>query len=276
MCPNPHFSTSRNVIENVDKCVQIHICPQSCKQEVDKCVQIHICPHQPMRVKSVDKCVQRICPHWTVRKVKMDKCVWIHICPHPNIRMTKVSWSLHFHKWPQHKTIKLNGQTEWLSAINAVDTSNQKYMPLSTNLWLKQKRRMLYFPMDFGELTIDGLIDTGAPTPSTQEPLILQSDLRVKPNEIIMVDMNTNKHHEHNVTGIVQPTKAYDGHDVLLVCPAIVTLTNQVVRLTVNNTSSLPCAIPKGTHLATFSVLSPSEHRELRPGESNGIELLEC
>ena len=33
---------------------------------------------------------------------------------------------------------------------------------LSTNNYLKCKKRMLYFPMDFGELTIDGLIDTGA------------------------------------------------------------------------------------------------------------------
>ena len=36
------------------------------------------------------------------------------------------------------------------------------YIPLSTNLGVKIKRRMLYFPMDFGELTLDGLIDTGA------------------------------------------------------------------------------------------------------------------
>ena len=36
------------------------------------------------------------------------------------------------------------------------------YLPLSTNLGLKHKKRMLYFPMDFEELTIDGLIDTGA------------------------------------------------------------------------------------------------------------------
>ena len=35
-------------------------------------------------------------------------------------------------------------------------------IPLSTNINLKRKKRMLYFPMDFGELTIDGLIDTGA------------------------------------------------------------------------------------------------------------------
>ena len=37
-----------------------------------------------------------------------------------------------------------------------------KFLPLSTNLPLKNQRKMLYFPMDFGELNIDGLIDTGA------------------------------------------------------------------------------------------------------------------
>ena len=37
-----------------------------------------------------------------------------------------------------------------------------RFLPLSTNLPLKNQRKMLYFPMDFGELNIDGLIDTGA------------------------------------------------------------------------------------------------------------------
>ena len=37
-----------------------------------------------------------------------------------------------------------------------------RFLPLSTNLPLKNKQKMLYFPMDFGELNIDGLIDTGA------------------------------------------------------------------------------------------------------------------
>ena len=36
------------------------------------------------------------------------------------------------------------------------------YVPLTTNLGLKYKRRMFHFPMDFGELTLDGLVDTGA------------------------------------------------------------------------------------------------------------------
>ena len=36
------------------------------------------------------------------------------------------------------------------------------HIPLSTNLGLEYKKGMLYFPLDFGEMTIDGLIDTGA------------------------------------------------------------------------------------------------------------------
>ena len=58
------------------------------------------------------------------------------------------------------------------------------YVPLTTNLGLKYKRRMLYFPMDFGELTLDGLVDTGALSSAIPE-----ADLRrirlVAPQSII-------------------------------------------------------------------------------------------
>ena len=40
--------------------------------------------------------------------------------------------------------------------------SEPNCIPLSTNINLKCKKRMLYFPMDFGDMTIDGLSDTGA------------------------------------------------------------------------------------------------------------------
>ena len=40
---------------------------------------------------------------------------------------------------------------------------------LSTNLTLKSKRYMYYFPMDFEKLTLDGLIDTGALTSAISE-----------------------------------------------------------------------------------------------------------
>ena len=48
-----------------------------------------------------------------------------------------------------------------------------KFLPLSTNLPLKNKQKMLYFLTVFGEVNIDGLIDTGALSSA-----ILEADLR--------------------------------------------------------------------------------------------------
>ena len=47
------------------------------------------------------------------------------------------------------------------------------YIPPPKNLGLRFKRRMLYFPMDIGELTLDGPIDNGA-----HSSAISEADLR--------------------------------------------------------------------------------------------------
>ena len=47
--------------------------------------------------------------------------------------------------------------------------NNNMYLNLSTNLTLKKKRHMYYFPMDFEKLTLDGLFDTGALTSAISE-----------------------------------------------------------------------------------------------------------
>ena len=57
-------------------------------------------------------------------------------------------------------------------------------IPLSTNINLKCKKRMLYFPMDFGELTIDGLIDTGALSSAFPE-MDLQKIRLLSPQSVI-------------------------------------------------------------------------------------------
>ena len=57
-------------------------------------------------------------------------------------------------------------------------------IPLSTNINLKCKKRMLYFPMDFGELTIDGLIDTGALSSAIPE-MDLRKNRFLSPQSVI-------------------------------------------------------------------------------------------
>ena len=60
----------------------------------------------------------------------------------------------------QRQTAVIKDQT--LPQLQVTPDGLTRFLPLSTNLPLKNKRKMLYFPMDFGELKIDGLIDTGA------------------------------------------------------------------------------------------------------------------
>ena len=54
-----------------------------------------------------------------------------------------------------------------------------RFFPLSTNLPLKNKRKMPYFPMEFGELNIDGLIDTGALSSAIPEADLRKNRLMV-------------------------------------------------------------------------------------------------
>ena len=40
--------------------------------------------------------------------------------------------------------------------------NEETYIPLHSTIILKKKRRMLYLPLEFGEITMDGLVDSGA------------------------------------------------------------------------------------------------------------------
>ena len=61
-------------------------------------------------------------------------------------------------------------------------TGERDYVPLTTNLGLKYERRKLYFLMDFGELTLDILVDTGALSSAVPEADLRKIRLFYVPN----------------------------------------------------------------------------------------------
>ena len=67
----------------------------------------------------------------------------------------------------QRQTAVIDDQ--FLPQLQVTPDGLTRFLPLSTNLPLKNKRKMLYFPMDFGELNIDGLIDTSALSSAIRE-----------------------------------------------------------------------------------------------------------
>ena len=51
------------------------------------------------------------------------------------------------------------------------------YFNLSTHLTIKKKPSVFYFPMDFKKLTLNGLIDTDAPTSVISEADLNETNL---------------------------------------------------------------------------------------------------
>ena len=60
----------------------------------------------------------------------------------------------------QRQTAVIDDQI--LPELQVTPNGLTRFLPLSTSLPLKNKSTMLYFPLDSGELNIDGLIDKGA------------------------------------------------------------------------------------------------------------------
>ena len=67
----------------------------------------------------------------------------------------------------QRQTAVIDDQI--LSQLQVTPDGLTRFLRFSTKLPLKNQRKMFYFPMDFGELNIDGLIDTGALSSAIQE-----------------------------------------------------------------------------------------------------------
>ena len=59
--------------------------------------------------------------------------------------------------------------TEIIPQLQSIPSIHTNFLPLPTNLQLKNKMWMLFLPKDFREVTIDSLIQTGAITTAVSE-----------------------------------------------------------------------------------------------------------
>ena len=91
-------------------------------------------------------------------KVRLDP--WQHETP-LRCQTTHTEPDDEFHRVGPQVSLATAFAARFVNTLNT-RTCEPDYVPLTTNLGLKHKRRTLYFPMDFSELTSDGLVDTGA------------------------------------------------------------------------------------------------------------------
>ena len=83
---------------------------------------------------------------WTVNQHLLDTSALPNFQPRPQNQQRQIA--------------AFDDQT--LPQLQVIPDGLTRCLPLSTNFPMKNKRKMPQFPMDFAELKIDGLIDTGA------------------------------------------------------------------------------------------------------------------
>ena len=91
-------------------------------------------------------------------KAKVDP--WQQDTP-PRSQVTQTVPDDEFHRAGPQASLAIAVAARFVNTL-ITRTGEPDYVPLTTNLGLKYKQRMLYFQMDFGKLTLDGLVDTGA------------------------------------------------------------------------------------------------------------------
>ena len=152
--PQAHFGISTSNNSRAEKCPPAHPGTSNKNHEcAEKCPPAH-----PGTQSQISKCAEKCPPAHPGTFIQKNECTEGSRPVPKETSQAKQENQICTTTLPNNPRDIFS---ENLTQINTVDTSNQKYVPPSTNLWLRQKRKMLYFPMNFGEITIDGIVDTG-------------------------------------------------------------------------------------------------------------------
>ena len=85
------------------------------------------------------------------------------------------------------------------------------------------------------------------------EPILNPDDVTIPPNDRIL------EYNENTVTGMLQPSDLLHEESDITICAAIVTVTNGIVNIHINNFTDQPYKLKKGLHIANVSVLTPEQ-----------------
>ena len=97
------------------------------------------------------------------------------------------------------------------------------------------------------------------------EPILNPSEITIPPNDTSTIYTLSNIYPENNVTGILQPSDILHEEGDITFCPALVTLNDGHIQISVNNFTDNPFTLKKGIHIANFSVMTPEQMKYVKP-----------
>ena len=101
--------------------------------------------------------------------------------------------------------------------------------------------------------------------PNAIEPILNPAETKLQPGKRTTVWVKSQIYTNNEATGIIQPSPHLENDEDLLICPAISSTQNNEHMVQISKFLDHPYTLEKGTHMASFSILTPEQTNHIRP-----------
>ena len=107
------------------------------------------------------------------------------------------------------------------------------------------------------------LRQTGNKYSNDNEPLSYPTDILIQPSKQAVIYIKSKTYIEKEEMGPIQTSNDLEDNDDLIICPTLSTTRNRQFAVHVINFLEQPFSLKKGYHIATFSILSPEQAKDI-------------
>ena len=110
--------------------------------------------------------------------------------------------------------------------------------------------------------------------PNVIEPILNPAETILQPGKQTTIWLKSQMYTDNEATGKIQPSPFLENDEDLLICPALSSTQNNKYMVQINNFLDHPYTLKKGTHIESFSILTPEETKHIRPVNPTSVRHL--
>ena len=107
--------------------------------------------------------------------------------------------------------------------------------------------------------------------PNVIEPILNPVETTLQPGKRTTIWVKSQIYTDNEATGRIQPSPILEKDEDLLICPALLSTQNNKHMVQISNFLDRPYTLRKGTHIATFAILTPEQTKHIRTVNATSV-----
>ena len=110
--------------------------------------------------------------------------------------------------------------------------------------------------------------------PNVIEPILNLVETKLQPGKRTTIWVKSQIYTDNEATGKIQPSPLLENDEDLLICPALSSTQSNKHMVQISNFLDHPFTLKKGTHIASFSILTLEQTKHIRPVNPTSVRHL--